>query len=75
MTDPEILEETYRVNVANAFRKAPYPSAEGFKTILDFVADTRDPKAKSIDPKSVMDATIVKELDDSGFIKSLDGGK
>jgi ABC-type nitrate/sulfonate/bicarbonate transport system substrate-binding protein len=74
-TDPEILEETYRVNVANAFRKAPYPSAEGFKTILDFVADTRDPKAKSIDPKSVMDATIVKELDDSGFIKSLDGGK
>lgn len=75
-TDPEILEETYRVNVANAFRRTPYPSAEGFKTILDFVADTRDPKAKSIDPKSVIDTSIVKELDDSGFIKSLgDAGK
>jgi NitT/TauT family transport system substrate-binding protein len=75
MTDPEILDETYRVNVANAFRKAPYPSAEGFKTILDFVAETRDPKAKSIDPKSVIDISIVKELEDNGFLKSLDSGK
>ena len=76
MTNPEVLEETYRVNVANAFRKAPYPSVEGFKTILDFVAETRDPRAKSIDPKSVLDTSIVKELDDSGFIKSVaDGGK
>lgn len=75
MTNPEILEETYRVNIANAFRKVPYPSVEGFKTILDFVAETRDPKAKSIDPKSVIDTAIVKELDDSGFIKSVDAGK
>ncbi len=72
-TEPEILEETYRVNVANAFRKAPYPSVEGFKTILDFVAETRDPKARSIDPKSMIDTSIVKELDDSGFIKSVTG--
>jgi len=71
MTNPEILEETYRVNVADAFRKAPYPTADGFKTILDFVAETRDPRAKSIDPKSVINAGIVKELDDSGFIKSV----
>jgi ABC-type nitrate/sulfonate/bicarbonate transport system substrate-binding protein len=76
MTDPEILEETYRVNVANAFRKTPYPTVDGFKTILDFVAETRDPKAKSIDPKSVIDISIVKELDDSGFIKTVaDTGK
>jgi ABC-type nitrate/sulfonate/bicarbonate transport system substrate-binding protein len=69
--DPEILEETYRGNVATAFAKVPYPSVEGFKTILDFVAETRDPKAKSIDPRSVLDRSFVKELDDSGFIKSL----
>jgi ABC-type nitrate/sulfonate/bicarbonate transport system substrate-binding protein len=70
-SEPEVLEETYRVNVASAFRKVPYPSVEGFKTILDFVAETRDPKAKTIDAKSMMDTSIVKELDDSGFIKSL----
>lgn len=70
-TDPELLEETYQVNVAKAFLKVPYPSVEGFKTILDFVAETRDPKAKTIDPKSLLDASYVKQLEDSGFIKSL----
>lgn len=70
-SDPEILEETYRVNVADAFRKIPYPSVEGFKTILDFVAETRDPKAKTVDPKSIIDPSFVKELDQSGFIKGL----
>lgn len=70
-TDAELLEETYQLNIAKAFLKAPYPSVEGFKTILDFVAETRDPKAKAIDPKSLLDASFVKQLDDSGFIKSL----
>lgn len=69
--DPEMLEETYQVNVAKAFLKVPYPSVEGFKTILDFVAETRDPKAKNIDPHSILDPSLVKELDQSGFIKSL----
>ena len=70
-TDQEMLEETYEANVAKAFLKAPYPSVEGFKTILDFVAETRDPKAKSIDPSTIIDSTFVKELEQSGFIKSL----
>lgn len=70
-TEPDLLEETYQVNVAKAFLKVPYPSAEGFKTILDFVAETRDPKVKAMDPKSFLDPSFVKQLDDSGFIKSL----
>lgn len=70
-SDPEILEETYQVNVGNAFRKVPYPSVEGFKTILDFVAETRDPRARAIDPRSIIEPGFVKELDESGFIKSL----
>jgi NitT/TauT family transport system substrate-binding protein len=70
-TEPEMLEETYQANVAKAFLKAPYPSVEGFKTILDFVGETRDPKAKAIDPKSALDASFVKQLDDNGFIKNL----
>ncbi len=69
--DPEVLDETYRINVANAFLKVPYPSVEGFKTILDFVAETRDPKARSMDPKSMIDPSLIKELDESGFIKKL----
>jgi hypothetical protein len=38
--------------------------------VLEFLS--RDnPRARSADPKSVIDASIVKELDDSGFIKKL----
>ncbi|HEX9444300.1 MAG TPA: ABC transporter substrate-binding protein [Candidatus Binatia bacterium] len=70
-TEPDLLEETYQVNVAKAFLKVPYPSVEGFKTILDFVAETRDAKVKALDPKSFLDPSFVKQLDDSGFIKSL----
>lgn len=70
-TEPEMLEETYQVNVARAFRKVPYPSVEGFKTILDFVAETRDAKAKTVDPQSIIDTGFVRQLDESGFIKSL----
>jgi NitT/TauT family transport system substrate-binding protein len=70
-TDPEILQETYDVTVAKAFLMVPYPSVEGFKTILDFIAETRDVKVKTVDPKSMVDSTFVRELDESGFIKSL----
>jgi len=70
-TDAEMLEETYQVNVVKAFLKIPLPSVEGFKTILDFVAETRDPKARNIDLNSILDPSLVKELDQSGFIKSL----
>jgi hypothetical protein len=70
-TDPEILEETYEVTVAKAFLRVPYPSVEGFKTVLDFIVETRDPKAKTIDPNSIVDSSFVKELDENGFIKSL----
>ena len=38
--------------------------------VLEFLA--RDnPRARTADPNSVIDASIVKELDDSGFIKKL----
>ena len=70
-TDPEMLDETYEVTVRKAFLKFPSPSVEGFRTVLEFVSETRDPKAKSIDPKSFLEPSFVKELDDSGFIKSL----
>ena len=38
--------------------------------MLEILA-TANPRARPADPKSVIDASIVKELDDSGFIKKL----
>jgi hypothetical protein len=46
------------------------PSPVGLKTVMEFLA-LDDPKAKGVDPTSFVDGSILKELDDSGFIKSL----
>jgi hypothetical protein len=42
----------------------------GVQTILDFVAQD-EPKAKGVDPKSFVDESFVREIDESGFIKAL----
>jgi hypothetical protein len=42
--------------------------------ILEQIA-AQNPKAKSANAESFMDVTFVKELDESGFIKSLYPGR
>jgi hypothetical protein len=55
---------------ANLFRPVPYPSSNGIKTVLESLTK-ENPKAKGADPSSFVEASILKSLDDSGFIKSL----
>lgn len=52
------------------FDRIPYPSATGIKTVLESLAK-ENPKAKGADPSSFMDASILKSLEESGFIRSL----
>lgn len=68
-SDREILEETYRVFSA-LYEKAPYPALEGIQPILDEIS-TQIPKAKSYKPENFVDVSIVKQLDQSGFIGSV----
>ncbi len=64
------LERSHALYASGYFESAPYPSLKGASMVLEFLA--RDnPRARNADPKSVIDASIVKELDDSGFIKKL----
>ena len=67
--DPEGLERAYR-DYSNAFPEIPYPTSDGVKTMLDYLART-NPKAAAADPKSFVDTSLVAELDKSGFIKQL----
>jgi len=69
VSDPEGLERAYR-DYANAFPEVPYPTPDGVKTMLDYVART-NPKAATADPKAFVDPSLIKELDSSGFIKQL----
>jgi NitT/TauT family transport system substrate-binding protein len=69
VADPEGLERAYK-DYSAVFPEIPYPTPEGVKTMLDDLAP-RNPKAAAADPKAFVDLSLVKELDQSGFIKQL----
>jgi NitT/TauT family transport system substrate-binding protein len=50
--------------------EAPYPPPEGYQLILQDMAGT-NPKAAQANVRDYIDSRFVKELEDSGFIKSL----
>jgi NitT/TauT family transport system substrate-binding protein len=65
-SDREILEETHRVFSA-LYERVPYVAAEGVQPILDELV-TQIPKAKNYKPDDFIDPSIVRQLDQSGFI-------
>jgi len=64
------LERSYALYNSGYFENAPYPLLKGVTTVLDFLAKD-NPRARTADPRSFIDTSLVKELDDSGFIKKL----
>jgi NitT/TauT family transport system substrate-binding protein len=68
--DNRYLDLSYNLLVSKYYNDAPYPSLRAVQTILDNIA-TDDPKARGADPRAHADETLVKELDDSGFIKAV----
>jgi hypothetical protein len=48
----------------------PYPTAPGIQTIINDLAKTC-PEAKGLKTNEFIDAAILKEIEDSGFVKKL----
>ena len=48
----------------------PYPTLEGMKTILAEMGRTR-PEVLKYDAAPMVDSSIVKAIDDEGFLKKL----
>jgi ABC-type nitrate/sulfonate/bicarbonate transport system substrate-binding protein len=72
-TGPEqtkYLERSHLLYSSGYFENAPYPSLRGVSSVLEFLAND-NPRARSADPKSFIDDSLVRELDESGFIKKL----
>ncbi|MBI4322019.1 MAG: ABC transporter substrate-binding protein [Chloroflexi bacterium] len=67
--DDEILEIGYEW-VMRHFKPAPYPSPVALQQAVNTVA-LEDERAKSHKPEEFADVRFIKELEDSGFIKSL----
>ena len=69
--DREMLEETYEL-IIRGFNIPPYPA--GIASLLQDL-EKQNPKAKGANPEDFTDNRLVRELDQSGFIKSLVAGR
>jgi len=66
VTDPSALEEGYQEILTGLDRK-PYPSLEGMKNIQR-LAKLREPRLANINVESIVDDSLMRRLDSSGFI-------
>ena len=68
-TDLSTLDSAYTY-LKGALPDLPYPTLEGMKTILAEMGRTR-PEVLKTDVASMVDSSIVKTIDDEGFLKRL----
>ena len=67
--DEKRLEDAYQT-LRDIVKPKPYPSIDGFKTIIKDASD-RIPAARTANAKDFIDITLLEELDRSGYIDSL----
>jgi sulfonate transport system substrate-binding protein len=70
MSDISLMNSTYDDYSQRLIPAVPYPIAPGIQTIIDHLAKTR-PEAKGLKPQDFIDASILREIEDSGFVKKL----
>ncbi|HYA29724.1 MAG TPA: ABC transporter substrate-binding protein [Acidobacteriota bacterium] len=68
-TSDEVLEETYQ-NTRPKLEETPTPSLDVIKAALDILS-YQYPQAKETDPNLIIDTSVMKRIEQSGFIKSL----
>jgi ABC-type nitrate/sulfonate/bicarbonate transport system substrate-binding protein len=67
--DEKRVDDAYQA-LREIVKPKPYPSPEGFKTIIEDASE-RIPAAKTANPRDFIDASLLQELDKSGFIDGL----
>ena len=70
--DLSLIQGPYDEYAQRLIRRVPYPDREGIQTIIDQLAKTR-PQMKNLNPNDFIDPSILKEIEDSGFVKKLYG--
>ena len=68
-TPDEILEETYQYS-KNVAAEVPTPSLEIVKAALEILS-YQYPQAQGTDPNPIIDTSIMKRIEQSGFLKSI----
>jgi ABC-type nitrate/sulfonate/bicarbonate transport system substrate-binding protein len=72
--DARVLSAVWEEYGNKIIQRVPYPSPDGLQIILDEVA-ARKPEARRLKPADLIDGRFVKELEESGFVKTLYGDK
>jgi len=70
VADAADLTDAYDTIVLPLIQDVPYPSLEGLQTLITFTVEA-NPDAASITPEQLVDESIIKELEDSGFIADI----
>ncbi|HSF59258.1 MAG TPA: ABC transporter substrate-binding protein [Candidatus Binatia bacterium] len=67
--DEKRLEDAYQA-LREIVKPKPYPSLEGFKTIIEDASE-RMPAAKKANPRDFIDVSLLEELERSGYMDAL----
>jgi len=70
LKEQDEAEETYQVLIQQVQPRKPYPLKEGVETVLRNIESTV-PKAKTVRAEDLVDDSVMKRLDQSGFIDAL----
>ena len=69
LSDPSLAEEGY-ADVIKEFEPKPYPPLEGLKNMQRLLA-LQNPRLGDLNPANLMDTTLLRKLEESGFISQL----
>jgi NitT/TauT family transport system substrate-binding protein len=69
LSDPSLAEEGY-TDAIKEFEPKPYPSLEGMKNMQRLLA-LQNPRLADINPATLMDTTLLRKLEENGFIAQL----
>lgn len=73
ISDREVLDQVYD-HYADVFMPLPLPSRIAMQTLLEWMAQ-KDPRAKEANVDQFIDATMLAEIEKSGFVARLYGQK
>jgi len=66
--------EDFYLEAQEELDRKPYPSLEGFKVVVKYVAE-QNPKAAAVKVEEIVDSSWLKKLDSEGFFEKVYGGK
>ena len=72
LDDVSVMQAAYDEYSQKYIPAVPHPSPEGIQTILDQLAKTR-PQVRKFTPNDLIDPTILKQIEEGGFVKRLYG--